>query len=161
MEFLLQPTLESTEIPLARAIRKKGRRLLFPSPATVVKIKASRPFTRSSSKKETVEKEFITEASIKRKDKGKIGTVEKRIDFIDITNPPKNHTFKRLIKQLREARKDISHLKGEGLAERKKMKDLMDVYLETIDKANFTTRIFLPLHRQLKNLYKKNKDFQS
>jgi hypothetical protein len=40
-----------------------------------------------------------------------------------------------LIRQLREARKEIAHLKGEGLAERKKLKDLMDMYLETIDKG--------------------------
>jgi hypothetical protein len=35
-------------------------------------------------------------------------------------------------------------LKGEGLAKRKKIKDLMDMYKETIDLAKFTTRIFLP-----------------
>jgi hypothetical protein len=57
-----------------------------------------------------------------------------------------------LIRQLNEYKKEIDNLKGEGLAERKKLKDLMDMYLETIDKARFTTKIFLPLHRQLNNL---------
>jgi DNA polymerase III delta subunit len=52
-------------------------------------------------------------------------------------------------------------LKGEGSDERKKLKDLMDMYMETIDKARFTTRIFLPLHRQLRNLYRQNRDLQS
>jgi cell division protein FtsB len=52
-------------------------------------------------------------------------------------------------------------LKGEGLAERKKLKDLMDMYLETIDKSRFTTKRFLPLHRQLKNLYRQNMDLQA
>jgi hypothetical protein len=46
----------------------------------------------------------------------------------------------------------------EGLAERKKLKDLMDMYLEIIDLARFTARRFLPLHWELKNLYKQNKD---
>jgi hypothetical protein len=52
-------------------------------------------------------------------------------------------------------------LKGEGLAKRKKMKELMDMYKETIDLANFTSRRFLPLDRLLRNLYKKKKDLQS
>jgi hypothetical protein len=66
-----------------------------------------------------------------------------------------------LIRQLKDARKEISHFKGEGLDERKNFKHLMDMYLETIDKARFTTNIFMPLHRQLRNLYRKNKDLQS
>lgn len=103
----------------------------------------------------------LTEASVKRNDKGKIETVEKHIEVIDITTTPENPTLKRLITQLREARKEIAHLKGEELAKRKKLKDLMDMYLETIDMARFTVRRFLPLHRQLKNLYKQNRDLQS
>ena len=41
------------------------------------------------------------------------------------------------------------------------MNDLMDMYLETIDKARFTTKIFMPLHRQLKNLYRHNRNLQA
>jgi hypothetical protein len=160
-EFSPQPAPELAEIPSAKTTGKKGRRLLFPSPTAAVETKSRRPFTRSSTKKETVEKEVITEAPVKRKDKGKIETVEKHVEVIDITTPPDNPTFKRLIRQLRDARKEISHLKGEGLAERKKLKDLMDMYLETIDKARFTTKRFLPLHRQLRNLYRQNMDLQS
>jgi hypothetical protein len=63
-----------------------------------------------------------------------------------------------LNRQLKEARKEISNLKGEGLAKRKKLKDVMDMYLETIDKASFIEKIYMPLHRQLKNLYRQNKD---
>jgi predicted RNase H-like nuclease (RuvC/YqgF family) len=66
-----------------------------------------------------------------------------------------------MIRQLREARKEIVELKGQGLDERKNLKDLMDMYLETIDKAMFTTKRFFPLHRQLKNLYRQNKDLQA
>ena len=43
----------------------------------------------------------------------------------------------------------------------KKLKDIMDMYKETIDMARFTTMRFLPLHRQLRNLYRKKKDLQS
>jgi hypothetical protein len=57
-----------------------------------------------------------------------------------LTNP----TFKTLIRQLRDARKEISHLKGEGLDERKNLKDPMDMYLESIDKDRFTTKRFFP-----------------
>jgi hypothetical protein len=160
-EFSPQPAPELEEIPSAKTTGKKGRKLLFPSPTAAVETKARRPFTRSSSKKETVEQEVITEAPVKRKDKGKIETVEKHIEVIDITTPPENPTFKRLIRQLRDARKEVSHLKEEGLAERKKLKDLMDMYKETIDLARFTTKRFLPLHRQLRNLYRQNKDLQS
>jgi hypothetical protein len=52
-------------------------------------------------------------------------------------------------------------LKGQGLAERKKLSGLMDMYQETTHEAKFTARRFLPLHRQLRNLYRKNKDLQS
>jgi hypothetical protein len=63
-----------------------------------------------------------------------------------------------LIRQLRDARKEIVHLKGEVLAERRKMKQLMDMYKENLELAKFTTRRFMPLHRQLRNLYRQNKD---
>jgi len=37
----------------------------------------------------------------------------------------------------------------------------MDMYNETIDLARFTTKIFLPLHRKIRNLYRQKKDLQS
>jgi hypothetical protein len=55
-EFPPQPTPKLVEIPSAKSTGKKGRRLLFPSLDTAVEIKSRRPFTRSSSKKETVER---------------------------------------------------------------------------------------------------------
>jgi hypothetical protein len=57
--------------------------------------------------------------------------------------------------------KEVAHLKEESLTERRKMKELMDMYNETLDLERFTARRFLPLHRQLKNLYRKNRSFQS
>jgi hypothetical protein len=65
------------------------------------------------------------------------------------------------MRQLREARKEIDELKGQGLDERNKLKDMMDMYLETIDKARFIENIFLLLHRQLQNLYRQNMDLHS
>jgi hypothetical protein len=47
-------------------------------------------------------------------------------------------------------------LKGERLTERRKMKELMDMYNETLDLARFIARRLFPLHRQLQTLYKKN-----
>jgi hypothetical protein len=48
-------------------------------------------------------------------------------------------------------------LKEEGLSEKIKMKELMDMYKNTLDLVIFTSRRALPLHKQLKNLYRKNK----
>ena len=101
------------------------------------------------------------EAPIKRKGKGKNVLIEEHIEVIDITTPLENPTFKRLNKQIKEARNEIANLKGEGLVERKKLNDLMDMYMETIDKARFVAKRFPPLHRQLKNLYRQNKDLQA
>ena len=52
-------------------------------------------------------------------------------------------------------------MKSEGLFERIKMKELMDNYKNTLDLERFVARRALPLHKQLKNLYTKNRDFQS
>jgi hypothetical protein len=87
--------------------------------------------------------------------------MKKPIEVININTPPNNHTFKRLIRQLREARKEVSHLKEEGLSQRIKMKELMYMYINTLDLAIFVARRAIPLHKQLKNLYRKNRSFQS
>jgi hypothetical protein len=65
-----------------------------------------------------------------------------------------------LIRKLKDARKEISHLKGVGVDERRKMNELMDMYKETLELAQFTTRRFLPLHGQLRNLYRRRIDLQ-
>ena len=41
------------------------------------------------------------------------------------------------------------------------MKELMDMYKETLELAKFIARRFFPLHRQLRNLYRQNKGLQS
>jgi hypothetical protein len=83
------------------------------------------------------------------------------VEVININTPPSNHTFKILIRLLREARKEVAHLKEKGLSERIKMKELIDVYKNTLDLEIFAARRCQPLHKQLKNLYNKNRGFQS
>jgi hypothetical protein len=87
--------------------------------------------------------------------------MKKLVEVININSPPSNQTFKRLIRQLREARKDIAHLKSEELSQRIKMKELMDGYSHTLDLEIFSARRALPLHKQLKKIYRQNRDFQS
>ena len=58
------------------------------------------------------------------------------------------------------ARKEVAHLKVEGIYDRVKMKELMDGYNHTLDLAIFAAIRDQPLHRKLKNLYRKNIDFQ-
>ena len=50
----------------------------------------------------------------------------------------------------------MDEMKKEDLVSKRKLKGLMDMYHETIDKAKFIAKRFQPLHRQLKNLYRQN-----
>jgi hypothetical protein len=101
----------------------------------------------------------IDRSLVKRKDKGE--SMEKPIGAINIITPPSNHTFKRLIRQLKEARKEVARLKDEILEDRRKMKELMDNYSNTLDLEKFAAITPLPLHKQLNNLYMLNRGFQS
>jgi len=87
--------------------------------------------------------------------------IKNLVETVHITNPPSNQTFKILMKQLKEARKEVARLKSEALPERIKMEELMDGYSHTLDLARFVARRAQPLHRKLKNLYRQNRDFQS
>jgi chromosome segregation ATPase len=102
-------------------------------------------------------KEDIVGVSIHKK--GKSIVFEEHVEIIDITTPQeeRNPTFKRLKRQLKEARDEVDELKKEELVSERKIKGLMDMYHETIDKERFIAKRFLPLHRQLKNLYKQNR----
>jgi hypothetical protein len=146
-----QPTPELEEVPSSsKTTTKKGRKFHFASPIAAVETRVRRPFTKSSTHKEDVETEVITKDyvskkyrgkgdtvgkpievmtkdSVQKKDKGKGETTEKLVEVINITTPPDNPTFKRLIRQLKDARKEVVHLKGESLTERRKMSELMDM----------------------------------
>jgi hypothetical protein len=41
------------------------------------------------------------------------------------------------------------------------MKELMDMYRNTLDLEKISTRRAMPLHKKLKNLYMQNRGFQS
>jgi chemotaxis regulatin CheY-phosphate phosphatase CheZ len=88
-------------------------------------------------------------------------TEKKPIETVHVTAPPDSQTFKRLIRQLRDARKEVAQLKTEAMSDRVKMKELMDGYTHTLDLARFAARKAQPLHRQLQNLYRQNRGFQS
>jgi hypothetical protein len=103
----------------------------------------------------------MTKASVQKKDKGKGEDTENIVEVINIITPLDHPTFKRLIRKPRDARKEVAHLNGERLSERRKMSELMDIYNETIDLARFTARRFFHLHRQLQTLYRKNRSIQS
>jgi hypothetical protein len=175
------PAPELEEVPSStKATTKKGRKLHFSSSPSTTSTKIRKPFTRSSTLKGVVEEQVLPKVSIlkKKKDKGKgiekpveieevipvqqeDEAIKNPVETVHITTPPSNQTFKRLIKQLREARKEVARLKSEALSERIKMKELMDGYNHTLDLAIFAARRAQPLHRKLKNLYRKNRDFQS
>jgi hypothetical protein len=81
------------------------------------------------------------------------------IETTHATVPPDSQTYKILIKQLRDARKEIARLKAEDKVHLAQMKELMDGYNYTLDLARFATRRSQPLHRQLNNIYRQNKGF--
>jgi hypothetical protein len=145
------------EVPsLTKTIAKREKKLHFPSLSPAAKTRVKRPFTRSSAHKEAIEAkaipkvsvpkkvkgrdeaiedpiEVISKASVQQKDKGKGKDTKEPIEVINISTPPDNPPFKRLIRQLRDARKEVVRLKAESLTERRKMKELMDMYNETLD----------------------------
>jgi hypothetical protein len=88
-------------------------------------------------------------------------TEKKPLETVHNTAPPDSQTFKRLIRQLKDARKEVAQLKKEAMSDRAKMTELMDGYSHTLDLARFAARRAQPLHRQLKNLYRQNRGFQS
>jgi len=86
---------------------------------------------------------------------------KKPIETVHFTTPPNNQTFKRLIRQLRDARKEVAQLKTEAMSDKEKMKELMDGNSHTLDLERFVERKAQSLYRYLQNLYRKNRGFQS
>jgi hypothetical protein len=83
------------------------------------------------------------------------------VETAHVSNPLGNQTYKRLIKQLRDARREISHLKEEYMVHLAQMNELTTGYNCTLDLARFTARKDLPLRKQLKNIYRQNRGFQA
>jgi predicted transcriptional regulator len=67
-------------------------------------------------------------------------TEKKPIETVHVTAPPDSQNFKRLIRQLREARKEVAQLKREAISNRSKITELMDGYNDTLDLARFAAR---------------------
>jgi hypothetical protein len=88
-------------------------------------------------------------------------TMKNPVETVHVTTPPDSQTFKRLIRKLRDARKEVAQLKVEAMSNRVKMKELMDGYNHTLNLVRFAARKAQPLHRQLKKLYRQNRGFQS
>jgi hypothetical protein len=88
-------------------------------------------------------------------------TEKNPIETVHVTTPPVSQTFKILIRKLRDARKEVAHLKEEDMIHRAHMKELMDGYTHTLDLERFAARKAQPLHRKLQNLYRENSGFQS
>ena len=65
---------------------------------------------------------------------------KKPIETVHVTAPLESHTFKRLIRQLRGARKEVAELKIEAMSDKVKMKELMDGYSHTLDLTRFVAR---------------------
>jgi hypothetical protein len=74
---------KSVDAPSNKATRLKGRRLLFSSPSIADKVKARRPFTRSSTKKESTVEKMSLKSPIQRK--GKSVPIKDPIEVVDIT----------------------------------------------------------------------------
>jgi hypothetical protein len=71
------------------------------------------------------------------------------VETMHVSTPPGDQTFKRLIRQLKESRKEVAKLKKEAMSERVKMTKLMDGYSHTLDLERFAARRTQPLHRHL------------
>jgi hypothetical protein len=64
-----------------------------------------------------------------------------------VPNPLGSQTYKRLIKKLRDARREIAHLKAEDMVHLAQMNELMTGYNHTLDLERFTPRKALPLRK--------------
>jgi hypothetical protein len=116
------------DISLIKERSLKGKKLAFSPPVVVGTIKFRRPFTRLAAKKHVPMEDGEAESSAQQKDKSQNSKYP--IDIIYINTPPHeiNPTFKRLRRQLKEARTEIDKLKKEDLETRIKLKDILDLH---------------------------------
>jgi hypothetical protein len=148
------------DIPSSKPRVLKWKILFFFPPFVADKVKPRRHFTRATTRKTFLVKGDAAETSAQRK--GKYKSSEQSIEVIDIITPQheRNLTFKRLKRQLKEERVEDDKLK-EDLDSRNNLKGVLGIYHETIDKARFLDKIFFPLHKQLKNIFRQNRSHQA
>jgi hypothetical protein len=103
------------------------------------------------------------EVGVSSQRKGKSIFIEKRIEIVDITTPQEESipTFKRLKIKLKETRDEVDKMIKEYLHVRRKFKEVLDIHCKSIGKENSMAKRFLPLHRKLINIYRKNIYYQS
>jgi hypothetical protein len=94
--------------------------------------------------------ETCKETSVQMEEKDE----KKPAETTHVPNPLGSQTYKRLIKQLRDGRREIARLKAEDMVHLAQMNELMTGYNHTLDLARFIEIKALPLHKQLKNLYR-------
>jgi hypothetical protein len=66
--------------------------------------------------------------------------MKRPIETVQVTTPPDSQKFKRLIKQLKDARKQVAQLKEEAMSDSFNMKEIMDFYNHTLDLERFAAR---------------------
>jgi hypothetical protein len=149
------------EVPSRKPRYLKGKKLVFSSSIVAEKVKLRRPFTRAASKQHILVKDDTEEAASQQK--GKYQYSKHPIEVVDVTTPQheSNPTFKRLKRKLKEARVEADKLKNEDLGSKNKLSKIMGMYHDTIDKEMFLAKIRFPLHKNLKNIYRKNRSHQA
>jgi len=154
-----EPTPMETSSSKVRSL--KGKKLVFSPPVVVEAIKPRRPFTRSATKQLIPMEEDTSKASAQQKDKTQPS--KQPIEIIEINSPSheSNPTFKRPRRQLKDRRAENEKLKEENLEARIKLKNTLDLYEGTIDKARYMAKRSLPLHRQLTNVYRQKRACQA
>ena len=95
--------------------------------------------------------------------RGKSIDVENVVEIVDITTPQEesNPIFKRLKRQLKEARDEVDKMRKEYLSVRNKFKEVLDIHHKSIDKENFLAKRLFPLHKQPRNIYRQNIYYQA
>jgi hypothetical protein len=154
-----EPAPMGTSSSKARSL--KGKKLVFSSPVVVEVVKPRRPFTRSTTKKHVSVEEGTSRASTQPTDKTK--PLKKKIEIIEIKSPSdeRDPTFKRLRKQLKEARDENEQLKKENLHAKIQLKRAIDMGEETIKKEKHWVKRSISLHRKMKNVYRLNRAHQA
>jgi hypothetical protein len=146
--------VEEQSLPEIPVQKKKGKGIGKP-----VERKEETPVQKKKDKRKGIKKPDETDKEIPMQVEEE--TEKNPVETVHVTTPPDSQTFKRLIRQLRDARKEVAQLKTEAMSDRVKMKELMDGYSHTLDLERFAARKAQPLHRKLQNLYRQNKGFQS
>jgi hypothetical protein len=72
---------------------------------------------------------------------------KKHVETTHVPDPLDNQTYKRLIKKLRDARREIACIKVEDMVHLAHMNELMTSYNHTLDLVRFAARKALPLHK--------------